>query len=167
MEFAPHIDTDRLLLRPIRLRDFGFFYRLVGNKDVRRYLGGPVPLRARFERFLNYCIGVPNSVIWIVRARDNDELIGIVELGPYHDAKDYEVSFQFCPKHWGNGFAREAVAAVLRMGFADTGLKRIISETQVANVASCRLLAGLGMSECARVHRFGAAQIVFEKTAKA
>ena len=161
MEFAKQIQTERLLLRPVSGRDFWFFCSLVGNRDVRRYLGGPVHWTEWYPRFRGYLTPSADVGAWVVILVERRRAIGLVELGPHKDRQDYEVSYQFHPKAWGHGFAREAVGALIADALRHGRLKRVIAETQSANAASCRLLKGLGMVETQRINRFGAEQILF------
>jgi RimJ/RimL family protein N-acetyltransferase len=51
----------------------------------------------------------------------------------------------FHPEHHGNGYATEAGAAVLGLGFEAFGLHRIAGSCDARNVASARLMERLGM----------------------
>lgn len=163
MKVAQQIHTERLLLRSLRWRDFWFFYALMRNKRVRQYLGGPVIWSQRIPRFMRYRVAPSNVGVWVVSHLERNQPIGLVELGPHQDGKDCEISYQFHPAFWGQGFAREAVHAVVNSPLNDSGLVRIIAETQSANSASCRLMRELGMVEAGRIQRFGAEQIIFRK----
>ena len=161
MKFADQLRTERLSLHPVRRRDFLFFCKLVGDKRVRRYLGGPVDWRQQVPRFRQY-LAVPNYVgVWVVRLSTRNQPIGLVELGPHKDGNDYEISYQFNSTFWGQGFAKEAIQATISHALNDAGLRRIIAETQSANSASCRLLTAQGMVEVERIERFGEEQIIF------
>ena len=161
MDFAPRLQTDRLRLGPLAARDFGFFCRLLRNREVRRFLGGPVPWTELYPRFRQSLTGSPDVGIWTVRAGDGGRPMGLVELGPHKDGRDHEVSYQFLPRYRGRGLAGEAVGAVIEHGLSGGRLPRIIAETQAANGPSRRLLERLGMVELGRVERFGAEQIIF------
>lgn len=161
MKFAERLRTDRLSLNPLRKRDFWFFFNLIGDKRVRRYLGGPVGWRQRLPRFRQYLTSPNNVGVWVVSLESRNQSIGLVELGPHKDGNDYEISYQFNPMFWGKGFAKEAIQIVVDHALNEAGLSRIIAETQSANSASCRLLIEQGMVEVERIERFGAEQIIF------
>lgn len=167
MVFSKILHTDRLVLGPIDLRDSPFFFRLLGDAEVRRYLGGPVPWRRRLRQFSAYRQGAPHVGIWIVRPRGRRQALGLIVLSPHKDGAEYEVSYQFRPTAWGQGFAREATARVVAHAFSDTGLQRVIAETQAANAASCTLLKRLGFTEDRRLTRFGALQVLYARSAGA
>jgi RimJ/RimL family protein N-acetyltransferase len=56
-----------------------------------------------------------------------------------------ELGFVFHPKYQGRGYAAEAARVMLRLGFAELGLHRIIGRCDALNVASARLMERLGM----------------------
>lgn len=164
MDFSKNLQTKRLALGPVALRDFSFFVHLVGDARVRRFLGGPVPWLQRLRQFGVYRQGHPKVGFWVVRTRCRNRAVGLVVLSPHKDGKDYEVSYQFHPLFWGQGFAREATARAVDHALNDLGLQRVIAETQTENAASCRMLEGLGFTEVMRLSRFGALQAIYSRS---
>lgn len=164
MDFSKNLQTERLALSPVALRDLVFFVRLVGDVRVRQYLGGPMPWPQRLKQFRAYRQGHPKVGIWAVRAIGCHSAIGLVVLSPHKDGEDYEVSYQFRPAFWGKGFAAEATACVVDHALNELGLRRVIAETQTENAASCKMLEGLGFIEEARLSRFGALQSIYART---
>jgi len=62
---------------------------------------------------------------------------------------DVEIGYAFLPAGRGQGYAAEAVAALLRYGQQTLGLRRIIAIVTPTNTASLRLLEKLGfVFEC-------------------
>jgi ribosomal-protein-alanine N-acetyltransferase len=98
---------------------------------------------------------------WAIRLKSDGEFVGMVSLGVHHDGTDTEISYLLLPEWWGQGYAKEAVRAVVDLALGDLGLPRVVAETQTANVASCRLLESLGMRLERRVERFGAEQAIY------
>ena len=164
MEFAKTIETKRLTLSPISLLDFLFFWRLTGNLEVRRYLGGPVPWKRRITQFRNYIKGHKRVGVWAVRMKGSRKTIGLLILSPHKDGVEYEVSYEFNPNFWSKGLASEATSSVINHGINDLKLKQIIAETQSANTASCRMLRKLGFIEVRKLERFGAEQVILIKS---
>jgi RimJ/RimL family protein N-acetyltransferase len=58
-----------------------------------------------------------------------------------------EVGYVFHPAHGGNGYATEAVRAMLRLGFEDLELHRVIARIDARNEPSLRLARRLGMRQ--------------------
>lgn len=58
-----------------------------------------------------------------------------------------DLGYLFDPAVWGQGFAREAVGAVIARGFAVHHLARVQADVDPRNKASLRLLERLGFTE--------------------
>ena len=56
-----------------------------------------------------------------------------------------EIGYVLHPDHQGNGYATEAAAVMLRLGFEELGLHRIVGRLDARNAASARVLERLGM----------------------
>jgi ribosomal-protein-alanine N-acetyltransferase len=61
-----------------------------------------------------------------------------------------EIGYILGPDHWGKGYAREAMAAVIAHLFSARGLDRIIADVDPRNAASIGLLLRLGFVETHR-----------------
>lgn len=148
------LHTDRLVLRAVTAEDVPAIRPLWTDVRVRRYLGGPVP--GRRER---YAVDEPGR--FTVARRADGTVVGMVLLCRYERTGDTEVAYLFLPEHWGHGYAREAVDAVLRYGFAGGGPERIVAVTQEANAPSRRLLEDLGMTAREAFVEHGATQVLY------
>ncbi|WP_413306207.1 GNAT family N-acetyltransferase [Bacillus sp. 1P10SD] len=87
--------------------------------------------------------------------------IGMVSLDPHHDGIYYEVSYQLLPNWWGVGYATEVVQVVINFALNELKQPKIIAETQIANIVSCRPLEKLGMKLEGTINRFGAEQAIY------
>jgi RimJ/RimL family protein N-acetyltransferase len=144
------VETERLILRRLELRDASFilellndpsFLRFIGDKgvrtlaDARRYLSnGPL---ASYEQ---YGFG-----LYLVSLKENGSSIGICGILKRDSLPDPDIGFALLPGYWSKGYAFEAASAVMEHGRRDLGLTRIVAITSPENVASMRLLRKLGM----------------------
>ena len=78
--------------------------------------------------------------------KETEEIVGTCGIEPYELAgrSEVDLGYRLCLKHWGRGYATESAAAILRYGFADLNLNRIIAFALHQNVASLRVLEKLG-----------------------
>ncbi|MGQ4515012.1 GNAT family N-acetyltransferase [Streptomyces sp. DW26H14] len=153
--------TARLELRPARADDVDVYTRLWTDPDVRRFLGGPVGshrLRLRQERFDS------RPHVFSVTTGERDEVIGTVSVDvSERRAGSWEVAYSFLPEHWGHGYGREAVGAVVRwvLEAAPERDASLIAVTQEANARSRRMLEAVGMRLQDRFVEFGAPQVLY------
>lgn len=152
------VRTERLLLRPLTADDADALLAYRSRPDVCRY----VP----FEPMTHEVINERMSSQWArteltdegqaltlgVVIAETDELIGDVVLF-WHSRlhSGGELGYVINPDFAGHGFATEAALAVLRLGFEDLGLHRIVARIEERNDASARLARRLGMRQEARL----------------
>jgi RimJ/RimL family protein N-acetyltransferase len=75
-------------------------------------------------------------------------VIGHAELGLVSaEHLQGEIGYVFHPSFHGKGYATEAAREMLRLGFAEVGLHRIVGRCSARNTASAKLLARLGMRQ--------------------
>ena len=150
--------TERCRLDAVSEHDEELFVALNTNEDVRRYLGGPTTAKAARRQLSHMMVNPARHGMTIIQ-RHTDEKIGIIDFHLHHDGEYIEVSYMVLPTFWGIGLAREALAEALKHRFInDSALDQIVAETQIANIASRRLLGRLGFREMRRLHRFGTEQ---------
>jgi len=75
----------------------------------------------------------------------NDEIIGFCGFWYFRDPPELELIYGLAPAYWGQGFATEAVRAMMQYGFDRLSLKEIVGSTDAANVASARVMEQAGM----------------------
>jgi RimJ/RimL family protein N-acetyltransferase len=144
------IETKRLLLRPFEPGDAGAMYAYMSRDDVCRYLLHP-PLTAgevgeRIGADRSELTEPGQSLLLAVVERDSGTLVGdVVLFWRSREHRAGEVGYVFNPDHGGRGYATEAGAAMLRLGFDELGLHRIEGRIDARNTASAKVLERLGM----------------------
>jgi HAD superfamily hydrolase (TIGR01509 family) len=146
------IGTARLTLRPFRPDDLDGLFAIQSKPEVTRFLYWYTRDREQVRRDLDHKIRQSTLdrdgqmlVLAVVR-RDTGALIGAVNLQWLsREHRQGEIGFVFNPDHHGHGFATEAAEVMLRLGFADLGLHRIVGRLDARNEASARVLTRLGM----------------------
>ncbi|MGD7044975.1 GNAT family N-acetyltransferase [Jeotgalibacillus proteolyticus] len=154
-------ETRRCRLRKIRISDAEEIKAMYSNEEVRKYLGGVRDANFVQEEINKMVLLREPIFCWVVREKRTDRFMGTLSLNPHHDGHDFELSYQFLPEWWGKGFAKETVLFAINYAFTELELKKIIAETQTANVSSCKLLEKSGMKREKTISRFEAEQAVY------
>ncbi|MEU6268041.1 GNAT family N-acetyltransferase [Saccharopolyspora shandongensis] len=146
------IKTDRLLLRPFTTDDTADVWAYQHQRDVARYLlwepRDRDQVRDAVARMAKETgLGAEGDCLSLaVVSPELDAVVGQVELVWHSEAnRQAEVGYIFNPDYQGKGLATEAAREVLRLGFEDLGLHRIIGRCNALNAASARLMERLGM----------------------
>ncbi len=143
------LDTPRLGLRRVELTDAPFFLRLVNEPDWRRYIRDlqvrtEADAAAHLQKSYLAAYARHGFGLYLVESRASGEPLGICGLVQREHLPEPDLGFAFLAAARGQGYAREAAAAVLAGEPAMRGRDRVLAVTQPANAASIRLLERLG-----------------------
>jgi RimJ/RimL family protein N-acetyltransferase len=104
----------------------------------------------------------PGLGTWRATRRDNGDFIGWFALKYIPGTAEIEVGYRLRHGAWGRGYATEGARELVRYGFDDLGLYRIIGVTHPDNEASRNVLRKVGLSDIGWGHYYGRPVRVFE-----
>ncbi|MDC9824457.1 GNAT family protein [Devosia sp. ZB163] len=165
MVYAPRypIETDRLRLRPFTRGDVDAVFAYRQRADVARYLSDGPMTRESVAEALQMRVGQEalrvegDKIFLAVETKERSGVIGELSLILRDEAgRQGEIGYILDPGYHGQGYATEAGAKLLEMGFDGAGLHRIYARCAAANHASWRVMERLGMRREAhfREHAF-------------
>jgi|SRR5215472_1338040 len=173
---AWHLTTDRLLLRQFTAADADWLAALHGDPAVMRYIddGRPVPrdvvAAETLPAILREYGELPDGLGCFAATEKTGELpvgwfglrppssIGLTPetstgsaqatgTGLDHAARGTaELGYRLFPACWGRGYATEGAQALVRRGFTELRLDRVVATTMTVNTASRRVLEKAGLS---------------------
>jgi [ribosomal protein S5]-alanine N-acetyltransferase len=146
----PELETERLLLRKMRLDDAEAMFAYASDPEVTRYVlfethrsleDSKSFLRLAVEGYEKGDFGG-----WGVVLKDSGVFVGTcgMEVDPEHARA--ELGYVLAREHWGRGLVPEAVRAVIRFGFRRLGLNRLGARCMAENTASARVMEKAGMT---------------------
>ncbi len=142
--------TRRLVLRRFEAGDLDAFHAYHSLPETARFL----PREAKsytqsmetVGRYANFVFEKEGDwVALAVEAADSPGLLGEVVLKWLPGCGQAEVGWSLAPSARGKGYAAEAAAAMLKLGFEDLGFHRIDAKLDALNTASAALCERLGM----------------------
>lgn len=145
----PTLHTDRLLLRPLQMRDLKHLYRLDGDPAVMRYIGdtrSPAQVRLRYIPLIEqYNYKVDDYGVWAAQLTENQRFIGWFCFKPLDDTSLIEVGYRLLPEYWRRGYATEGARRLVRYGFEEQQLDRVVGVTRHDNIGSQKALQNAGL----------------------
>jgi RimJ/RimL family protein N-acetyltransferase len=140
------IRTERLLLRPARTSDASALHAVFSDPAAMRYWSTLPHTHLRQTRaWLADMIASPwNGVCDFIVERDGQAI------GKAGCWRPPEIGYILHPRYWGQGLAREAVAAAIDAVFAAFDIPAITADVDPRNAASLKLLAAFGFVETGR-----------------
>lgn len=147
---SPLLATKRLLLRPFREEDALSLFNWASDREVTRYLRFTT-LTELYEakRVIAYWLEEakkPPFFHWAITERISGVVFGSIGIDVLnmHDRRG-EVGYCLAKTMWNQGYATEALRAVVSFGFVDAGFHRIEGCHAVDNPASGRVMEKAGM----------------------
>lgn len=144
------VETDRLVLRPFAPSDRDAYSAYHSRPEVYRYLYTATPAGRALDEQFDAVLAAPfereGDILRRAVARKEDgAVLGEVlfKLASL-DALQGEVGYIFNPDFAGRGYASEAVAAMLKLGFEAIGFHRIFARLDAANEGSVGVVERLG-----------------------
>ena len=148
----PVLETDRLVLRPLRRRDANDIFSYASDPEVARYvLWDPHQSVSETRSYIRYMRslsrrGLPSS--WAVTLRDSGKVIGTIGFMWYSEANGAaELGYSLSKSFWNLGYATEALRAVIRSVFAVLPVNRLEAQHDLRNPASGRVMEKSGMKK--------------------
>jgi ribosomal-protein-alanine N-acetyltransferase len=145
------LETERLRLQPLTEADAEAIFPLMDDPEVMAYWDVPEiddpDLVAGIVRGQVAEMAAGRAVHWSIRGLGDDAFIGTCDLSEIERRhKRAEVGFMLGRDTWGQGYALEAMQAVIAFA-ASSGLRRLTGRTHLGNRRSEAILEKLGFSE--------------------
>ena len=146
------LETERLILRDIRMEDIQEYYeRLYGDGDVCRYLlfdphqDIGESLQSIQETLEKYEEG--NFYRWGITRKEEDTLIGVIGLVRIDEQTDTgSFAYLLGCDYWNQGYGTEALKEIIRFAFEELELSRIVADHMAENPASGAVMRKVGMT---------------------
>ena len=145
------LETERLRLRPLAVPDAEFLFPILSDVEVMAHwdipeIDDPDLVRAIVEGQVAE-MEAGKAIHWAIRTLEEDRFLGACDLSQidrWH--KRAEIGFLLGRDAWGQGYALEAMRAVI--GYAAVmGVRRLSARTHLGNRRSDALLEKLGFEE--------------------
>ena len=145
----PTLESERLYLRPLEESDVDALFEIFSDREVTRFWSSE-PLHSlsdahdllaqihagfRDQRFFQ----------WGIVPKGEDRVVGTCTLYAWDKQHGRaELGFAIAQHRWGEGLAREAARRAVRYAFEELDIRRLEADTDPRNIASLRILEGLG-----------------------
>ena len=154
-------ETQRLVLRRFTMADVDNLVRLDADPDVMHFITGGVPTaREEIEKeilpaFLAYHERFEGYGFWAAIEKPTGQFLGWFHFRPREGASpdEAELGYRLRRSAWGKGYATEGSRVLIRKGFTEFGVRRVVAETMAVNVASRQVMEKAGLTLVRSFHR--------------
>ena len=148
MKMPEHLQTERLVLRKPRMEDAQvIFDGWAQDQEVTRYLTWrPHERIEQSQEFVQGCIRAwegETRFPYMITLKENGQVLGMID--PRIEGPKVGIGYGAARAHWGQGYVSEATRAIIDWAFQQPSIYRVYATTDVANLASRRVLEKVGM----------------------
>jgi RimJ/RimL family protein N-acetyltransferase len=141
---TPVLETERLILRAPTLEDAKAIAKLANDRRIAENTARiPYPYALADAKQFIAALNQPGSEVAFLIVLDDETVIGACGIA-HLDGHNPEIGYWLGVRHWGNGYATEAVRAVIDHAFSYLGYDALQSSARVTNPASRRVLEKCG-----------------------
>lgn len=144
------IETERTIMRRFVMDDAQDTFELNSNLEVQKYTGDELVnslerakeliSKISFKDYDTYGYGR-----WAVVHKEDQKVIGFAGLKYLPEMDETDIGYRFLPKYWGKGIATEVSKPIIKYGFEQLKLERIIGIAMEQNIASWKVLEKIGL----------------------
>ena len=155
------LETARLVIRTFESGDAEAWVAMVNDPEVVRFLPpGPALTMQTFQAVIQGRHEMEREIgyaMWAVEDKATGTFVGQCGIRPVDEGAGPEIdlAYHYTRASWGQGYATEAVIAVLAHGLGPVGLDRIMAVAMPENIGSWRAMEKAGMRYQGRVSYYG------------
>jgi [ribosomal protein S5]-alanine N-acetyltransferase len=147
------IQTNHIIIRDFERKDAENLYQIVREKNIFRFMPDWAENNDSPKAFWGYIdwhqtqknsTDVYENKRYAIALPDTDEMIGMVGMGLEDTVNEVEVAYFMSEKYQRNGYAKEAINALVDWCFNVSDIKYLILTIDCANIPSCNLAEKCG-----------------------
>lgn len=137
------IATDRLILRPLTVRNAEDAFEWQSDPEVNRYM--VYPLYTDIEKTREWIAGLkPDENEFGFELKATGKIIGAGGIKYIEDENAWELGYNLNRAYWGRGYATEASRALIKWAYETEGARDFIACRATANAASGNVIRKCG-----------------------
>ena len=142
-----HLETDRLLLRPVTLADAEDMYAYASDEETTYYVfERHKSLKETEESIVTYFLESPLGK-YAIELKEENKMIGTIDLRRKKETSRGIIGYTLNKDYHGKGYMTEAGKAIIKLGFEVLGMDCIAALHDERNVASGKVMQRLGMQK--------------------
>lgn len=145
------LETDRLVLRKLSLKDTDDMYEYGSDKKVSEYVMWPqYTSKQDGETFAEFVINQHkegHQHFWAIEIKETSKMIGTINFVGIKEKYNWgELGYVLNQNYWNKGYMTEAIKAVLKHSFESLKLNKVQAKCIKENIASYRAMEKVNMT---------------------
>ncbi|MCU9612568.1 GNAT family N-acetyltransferase [Caldibacillus lycopersici] len=154
LEFTdiPVLETENYRLRGVTIGDAADLFMFMRDSDTMKFITPHLvkTVEEMEEKINNHLQNFLQSkeIPWVIITKETDKVIGMVRFHKLHLwHRKTEIGVAICKEYQGKGVMTEVMKELLRFGFLELKLNRIVGDIFAENIGSKKLLEKFGFHQ--------------------
>lgn len=146
------LKTEHLILRRFTEDDASNLFELDSDLEVMRFINGGKPTgyekirNSTLPLFLGYYERYDDYDFWAAIEKSSGRFVGWFHFRPFkEDPDEIEFGYRLLRSVWGKGYATEGSRSLVRKGFSELGVQRVVATALAENAASIHVMEKAGL----------------------
>lgn len=150
-----HLETERLLLRPVTLNDAQDMHAYASDEETTYYVfDRHKSITETKESIVSYFLEKPFGK-YAIELKENKKMIGTIDIRKTGKTDRGELGYTLNKDYQGNGYMTEAGQALLKLSFDVLEFHTVFAMHDERNTASGKVMERLGMQKEGMLRRVG------------
>jgi RimJ/RimL family protein N-acetyltransferase len=136
-----YLETERLIIRSFNKTDVRDVFEYLSDETVMEYIE-PIMTYEKVVSFIQNA-GIKNELIFAMVLKNINKVIGHLIFHKYTNKNIFEIGWIINKEYWNKGYAMEVSKRVIKHGFGELKIKKIIGETEQNNIKSIKSIKTL------------------------
>lgn len=137
------IETNRVIIRDLKIDDLESLYEVLSNKEVMKYIGEPFTIE-KTQEFIRNAGMVESPLVYALEMKNTKILIGHVIFHEY-DINSFEIGWIIDCNYWGLGIAKEVTQMLIEYSKSN-GINSLVIECNSNQLVSKHIALNNGFS---------------------
>ncbi|WP_078595943.1 GNAT family N-acetyltransferase [Evansella clarkii] len=145
----PVFETKHFIFRPLTLNEVEDLFEIYSDPDVIRLdYSEPVTTKEQMAAIITAANSNPSVVTWSGEHKSFNKVIGTCGFKNWNrQSRNAELGGNLAREFWNQGYAAEALGALINYGFENMNLNKVYASTNSRNIAALRLLNKFGFTQ--------------------
>jgi len=140
-----YLETERLIIRSFNETDVKDVFEYLSDETVMEYVE-PIMTYEKVSTFVHNA-GIKNNLIFAIVSKNINKVIGHLIFHKYTNKGIFEIGWIINKEYWNKGYAMEVSRKIIKYGFEELKINKIIGETEEKNIKSIKTLEKVGMKK--------------------
>lgn len=152
------IETNRLILDKITLKDVDDMYEYAANEKVTKFLSWEIhknklETETLIKKFIEGYKGL-DFYLWKISTKENNKMIGTIDARYNEKDNFFEIGYALSFEYWNKGYMTEALGGIIEFIFLNFNVEEVRAKYVAENIGSGKVMQKNNMKKIYEIEEY-------------